>query len=238
MGWGSAAGILFTSHCLAAISTRWQYSYALLAAENNSESASKGLPFNWAEHLPKWFLSWRVSPPRMRRTRSLPSRFFSAQPINQCKIWLIVSVLSHALYFHNGLFAHVFANISTSLHKLADAQSAGACDMIPCRSLCSCLAVPCLQGGHGKAQMHLTWHKLLQSRDKNTCPFRSNLLSCRRSLYWERKVKSPLCFLLCHRFNCLHQLLHALTQDYCLCCDSHGPLEINAAKCFKCGPHP
>lgn len=97
----------------------------------------------------------------MRRIRPLPSRFFSVLPINHCKIWLIVSVLSHALYFHNGLFAHVFANISTSLHKLADAQSAGACDAITFRSPYSYLAVPCLQGGRGKAQMHLTWHKLL-----------------------------------------------------------------------------
>lgn len=161
MGWGSAVGVLFTDYCLAAISTRSQHSSALLAAENNSESASKGLPFNWAEHLPKWFLSWWVSPPRMRRIRSLPSHFFSLQCINHCKIWLIVSVLSHALHFHNGLSAHVFDNISTSLHKLADAQSIGACDMIRFRSPCSYLAVPCLQGGHGKAQMHLTWHKLL-----------------------------------------------------------------------------
>lgn len=70
----------------------------------------------------------------------------------------------------------MFANISTSLHKLADAQSVGACDMIPFRSPRSPVAVPRLQGGHGKAQMHLTWHELLQSRDKNTCSFRSNLL--------------------------------------------------------------
>lgn len=137
MGWGSAVGNLFTDHCLAAISAWWQYSSALLVAANNSESASKGLPFNWAEHLSKWFLLWWVSPPQMRRIRSLPSHFFSAQPINHCKIWLIVSVLSHALYFHNGLYAHVFANISTSLHKLADAQSVGACDMILFHSPCS-----------------------------------------------------------------------------------------------------
>lgn len=58
IGWGSAVGILFTDHCLAAISTWWQYSCALLAAENNCESASKGLPFNRAEHLSKWLLSW------------------------------------------------------------------------------------------------------------------------------------------------------------------------------------
>lgn len=95
------------------------------------------------------------------RISSFPSHFFPAQPINHCKIWLTVSVLSHALYFHNGLFAHVFANISTSLHKLADSQSVGACDMIPFCSPCSYLAAPFLQGGHTKAQMHLTWHRLL-----------------------------------------------------------------------------
>jgi len=149
----------------------------------------------------------------MRRIRSLSSHSFSPQCINHCKTWLIVSVLSHALYFHNGLFAHVFANISTSLHKLADAQSVGACDTIPFCSPRAYLAAPCLQGGHGKAQKHLTWRELLQRRDKNTCPFRSNLLSCWCSLYWEWKGKSPFCFLLCHRFNCLHQLLNMLTQD-------------------------
>lgn len=146
------------------------------------------------------------------RISSFPSRFFSAQPINHCKIWLTFSVLSHGLYFHNGLFTHVFANISASLHKLADSQSVGACDMIPFCSPCSYLAAPCLQGGHRKAQMHLTWHKLLWSHDKNTCPFCSNLLSCWCSLRWQCKVKSPLCFLLCHCFNCLHQLLNTLTQ--------------------------
>lgn len=153
-----------------------------------------------------------VSPPWMSRIQFLPSRLFSPQPINHWKIQLIVSVLSHALYFHNGVFSHAFANISTSLHKLADAQSVGAWDMIPFCSPRSCEAARCLQGGQVKAQMSLIQHEMLEPCDKSTCPSRSNLLHCPCSLYWEWKVKSPLGFLLCHLFNCLHQLLDMLTQ--------------------------
>lgn len=111
-----------------------------------------------------------VSPPWMRRIQSLPSHLFSPQPINHWKTWLIVSVLCHALYFHNGVFSCAFANISTSLHKLADAQSAGAWDMIPFCCPRSCEAAPCLQGGQVKAQMSLIRHELLEPCDKkSTC---------------------------------------------------------------------
>lgn len=207
MDWGSAVGILFTNHCLAAISTQWQYSSALLAAENNSESASKGLPFNWAEHLPKRFSSWWTSPPWMRSIQALPSQSCSLQRATHCRTWLIVPVLSCDLYFHNGLSSHV-GYISTSLHKLADIQHAGACDTTPFCSPPCYMAAPCCRVGTWKCRH--TWPGT--SGDKSPCSFQSNLLSHQGAQHWEGEVKPPLCFLLCHWFNCWRQLLNTFTQ--------------------------